>query len=318
MSQTLETVYIVDSDEFIKDGIQTLLSSLDIPVMTFGSAEEFLNSVYAQGLRQGCILFDANLKGMGSNAFLKKLKQDYPDLPIVVMNSSGKQHIIDRMMIAGAQDVIEKPFVNEVLLRSLRKVLKTSPALWTATSSVFRLSNGFDITIRSIRLKDLKIDMHFLSRLSSNAKYRRFLSGIKKLTPYMLGDLSSINYPHHWVLIATADVDGKEIEIGVADYAKVPNSNHAEFALVVDEGWRHLGVASYLFRELVEVARAAGVEQLVGLLTQKDEKLVQYLKGLGFHVENDPLNGELVRSVLDLRESKIVNSLINDKGIMSD
>lgn len=318
MSQALETVYVVDSDEFIKDGIQTLLSSLDIPVVTFGSAEEFLSSVYAQGLRQGCILFDANLKGMGSNAFLKKLKQGFPELPILVMNSSGKQHIVDRMMIAGAQDVIEKPFVNEVLLRSLRKVLKTSPALWTATSSVFRLPNGFDITIRSIRLKDLKIDMHFLARLSSSAKYRRFLSGIKKLTPYMLGDLSTINYPHHWVLIATADVDGQETEIGVADYAKVPHSNYAEFALVVDEGWRHLRVATFLFQQLVEVALAAGVEQLVGLLTPKDEKLIQYLKSLGFHIENDPLNRELVRTVLDLRESKVMDSLMGDMGVDGD
>ena len=62
MPHELSKVYVVDDDESIRSALARLLRSIGYQVLSFESAEDFLNS--ASDLSGGCIVLDIHLKGM--------------------------------------------------------------------------------------------------------------------------------------------------------------------------------------------------------------------------------------------------------------
>ena len=65
------TVYVVDDDESSRRALNRLLRSVGYQVLSFESAEDFLNSV--SGLSEGCLVLDIHLKGMSGLDLQEKL-----------------------------------------------------------------------------------------------------------------------------------------------------------------------------------------------------------------------------------------------------
>ena len=124
MPRERDTVYVIDPDEAIRDGLTTLLATLDTPVLCYSDAQSFFDANTALSLSHGCVLVEANLPGMGSLALLRRLRAQGVDLPVVVLASTSNRDIADQALQAGAVDVIDKPLVNGRLLRRLRQLLK--------------------------------------------------------------------------------------------------------------------------------------------------------------------------------------------------
>jgi len=146
-----DTVYVIDPDEAIRDGLTTFLGTLDIPVRSYSNAEAFVDSHTARSLSQGCLLVDANLHGMGSLALLRQLRAQRVDLPVVVLASTSNRHIADQVFEAGAVDVIEKPRLDSVLVDRLRQLMIRAPGLAAAAPRSFTLRNGTEVSIRAIQ-----------------------------------------------------------------------------------------------------------------------------------------------------------------------
>jgi len=113
------TVYVVDPDETVHDALATLLGDGDRRVSCYLSAENFLDSSGVSECQCGCVLAEANLPGMGSLAFLRLLRHQGIELPIVVLASTSNRDIADQALRAGAAEVIEKPLVGDRLLELL-------------------------------------------------------------------------------------------------------------------------------------------------------------------------------------------------------
>jgi FixJ family two-component response regulator len=116
-----DTVYVIDPDEAICDGLTTFLGTLDIPVRSYSNAEAFLDAHAARSPSQGCLLVDANLQGMGTLALLRQLRAQRVDLPVVVLASTSNGDIDGQVFEAGAVDVIEKPQLDSVLVDRSRQ-----------------------------------------------------------------------------------------------------------------------------------------------------------------------------------------------------
>ncbi len=93
-------------------------------MLCYQNDKAFFDANTAMSLSHGCILVEANLPGTGTLAFLKRLRVQGVDLPVVVLASTSNRGIADQALQAGAVDVIDKPLVNDRLLRRLREVLK--------------------------------------------------------------------------------------------------------------------------------------------------------------------------------------------------
>jgi acetyltransferase len=162
------------------------------------------------------------------------------------------------------------------------------------------LPDGVRIGIRPIRPEDATLEVEFVARLSEESKYMRFMQALHELTPEMLSRFTQIDYDREMALIAFIEDAGKEVEIGVARYATLADDETCEFAVVVADDWRGRGVASALFRDLVETARQRRLVRMEGVVLAQNRGMIEFSRSAGFKIEPDPDDRTVVRITLDL------------------
>ena len=114
-------VHLIDDDEAVRASLGFLLEMNDLPAKTYSSAVEFLK--VAETLTGGCIVTDVRMPEMSGLELVRKLKERGVTLPIIVITGHGDVPLAVEAMRAGVIDFIEKPFDDEVLLRSIRVAL---------------------------------------------------------------------------------------------------------------------------------------------------------------------------------------------------
>lgn len=119
------TVFVVDADASVRENIQSLLRTLDVEVMLFESAEDFLEEF--NGTQSGCLITEACLPGISGIQLFEKLKASHVTLPVIFLATEGDVPMAVRAMKSGALDFIEKPFVEQAVLSHVRRVLTLEP-----------------------------------------------------------------------------------------------------------------------------------------------------------------------------------------------
>jgi FixJ family two-component response regulator len=114
-----QTVFIVDDDPSICEGLANLLESVGIPADSYASAEAFKEIRSPE--RRGCLLLDARLPGISGVAFQEEMRTNGIDLPIIFMTAHGDIPMVRKVMKAGAVEFLTKPFRKEELLRAVNE-----------------------------------------------------------------------------------------------------------------------------------------------------------------------------------------------------
>jgi two-component system, LuxR family, response regulator FixJ len=115
-------VFIVDDEPDVRDALRMLLNSVHLKVETFGSARDFLQ-VYDRS-RPGCLLLDVRMPGMSGPELQEKLRANEITIPVIIITGHGDVPTTVRTMKAGAIDVIEKPFNDQLLLDRVQEALE--------------------------------------------------------------------------------------------------------------------------------------------------------------------------------------------------
>ena len=115
------TVFVVDDDEAMRSSLRWLIESVGLRVECHASAEEFIGSYYPG--RSGCLLLDVRMPGMSGLELQEYLHNHEITIPIIIITGHGDVPMSVRAMKAGATDLIEKPFNDELLLDSIRNAL---------------------------------------------------------------------------------------------------------------------------------------------------------------------------------------------------
>lgn len=113
--------YVIDDDAGLRNGISTLLRSVDIGVETFGSTKEFLRSKRAD--IPGCLILDVRLPGMSGLEFHTELGKLGIDLPVVFITAHADVPMGVQAMKAGAVEFLCKPFREQDLLDAVRTAI---------------------------------------------------------------------------------------------------------------------------------------------------------------------------------------------------
>jgi acetyltransferase len=151
-----------------------------------------------------------------------------------------------------------------------------------------QLPDGKDLTIRPIRPEDAMLTQEFVRGLSEQTKYFRYMQAIKELSAEMLVRFTQIDYDREMALIGVVDHEGEEVEVGVARYISRPGGESCEFAIVVSDSWRNLGIGARLMRSLMANARTRGFRLMEGEVLTANTRMLALVKSLGFRVETDP------------------------------
>ena len=169
------------------------------------------------------------------------------------------------------------------------------------------LRDGTMITLRPIRPEDAELERAFVHGLSEQTRFYRFFYQLQELTPAMLARFTQVDYHRELALVAVAREGklGKEQEafVGVARYIANPDGESAEFAVVVADAWQGHGVARTLMERLIDAARRRGLARLEGTVLRANHTMIKFVTALGFHVRDDPEDGEQVIAELPLAGS---------------
>lgn len=162
------------------------------------------------------------------------------------------------------------------------------------------LRDGTPLVIRPIRPEDARMERDFVNGLSERSRYLRFMYAMKELTPAMLSRFTQIDYDREMALIALAQQDGGERQVGVARYVTYLDGRGCEFSIVVSDDWQNRGLATELLRRLIDIARERGLEEMDGVVLRENRGMLALAKELGFTRRSAPEDPEIVYITLSL------------------
>lgn len=117
-----QTIFIVDDDEGIRDGLSMLLETVGLRCELYSSAVEFLES-YDRS-KYGCLILDIRMPRMSGLDLQEKLIEQQSTLPIIFLTGHGDIPMAVTAMRRGALDFIRKPFREQDLLDRIYDALK--------------------------------------------------------------------------------------------------------------------------------------------------------------------------------------------------
>ena len=115
------TVFVVDDDEAVRNGISQLIESVNLKVETFESAQQFLDSY--DPVRPGCLLLDVRMPGMSGLKLQEKLVENNIPIPIIFITGHGNVPMAAEAFKAGAVDFLEKPVGDQALLDRIQNAI---------------------------------------------------------------------------------------------------------------------------------------------------------------------------------------------------
>ncbi|WP_158969114.1 response regulator transcription factor [Paraglaciecola sp. L3A3] len=164
-----QTVYVVDDDEGIRDGLSLLLEIDGHVVKMYSNAVDFLDDYDSK--MSGCLILDIRMPRMTGLDLQKRLKTLGSNLPIIFITGHGDIPMAVEAMRQGAIDFIRKPFREQDLLDRINQAL-------TIDSS------------RSVKQHELNLRLNKLLLLSEREKqiFERVARGeMNKAIAYDLG-----------------------------------------------------------------------------------------------------------------------------------
>jgi FixJ family two-component response regulator len=126
MNAPAADVYVVDDDSSMREALSSLIRSIGMRVVTFGSAQEFLAHQVSDS--PACLVLDVRLPGLSGLDLQRELATTQRRLPIIFITGHGDIPMSVRAMKAGAAEFLSKPFREEDLLDAIRLSLKRDAA----------------------------------------------------------------------------------------------------------------------------------------------------------------------------------------------
>ena len=115
-------ILIIEDDKKINELIRRTLSMTGHQGLTAFSGREALLSLEQK--RADLILLDIGLPDMDGFSLMRRLSEDYGDIPVICV--TARDEVADRVkgLVGGAEDYIVKPFAMEELLARVQVVLR--------------------------------------------------------------------------------------------------------------------------------------------------------------------------------------------------
>jgi nucleotide-binding universal stress UspA family protein/GNAT superfamily N-acetyltransferase len=174
----------------------------------------------------------------------------------------------------------------------------TVPVATRYRARTVALKDGARVTIRQIRPQDKELVSDAFERLSSESRYRRFLTPMPSLPPALLEYLTEVDHVQHEALVAIA-VDTGQL-VGSARYIRDEELwERAEVAVTVTDDWQGRGVGRLLLERLTARARTEGIRAFTALMLGDNRVAVELLSEIG-ESAYDEADGPEARLVVDL------------------
>lgn len=156
MNETDATVFVVDDDRSVRQGLVDLINSLGMKAKAFTSAQEFLQ--YKRPDTPACLVLDVRLPGLSGLDLQRQLGRSNQPIPIIFITGHGDVPMSVRAMKEGAVEFLTKPFRDQDLLDAIHQALKSDRAAREQRAKAAEVRRRYDtLTAREREVMQLVI-----------------------------------------------------------------------------------------------------------------------------------------------------------------
>jgi FixJ family two-component response regulator len=135
-------VFVLDDDPALRAALTDLLSSVQLQVRAFGSAQDLLRSEFPAS--PSCLVLDVRLPGLSGLDLQAELTKINNAIPIIFISGHGNVPMSVRAMKAGAVDFLTKPFREDELLDAVAAALERDRKRRTDAKAMLELQEMFN------------------------------------------------------------------------------------------------------------------------------------------------------------------------------
>lgn len=147
-------------------------------------------------------------------------------------------------------------------------------------------SGGETVVIRPIGAADFELERAFVRGLSLQTGIKRLMSP-RQPTDDELRRWTDVDQWREVAFIAVTLKTGHERGVGVVRYVVDDTEEIAEFAVVLSDAWQHRGLGRAMLSALIEHARRAGLQRLVGPTLAENDAMIGLARSLGFTAQHE-------------------------------
>ncbi len=156
MTSNRATVMVVDDDAGVRNATRTLLKSVGLTSLLYGSAQEFLAGYDPS--QPGCVLLDIRMPGMSGLELQQELNVRGATVPVIFMTGHGDIPMAVEAMQHGAFDFLQKPFRDQDLLDRIQKAIVRDEKLRKSLGEHARIRTQLaSLTAREREVLDLLV-----------------------------------------------------------------------------------------------------------------------------------------------------------------
>lgn len=136
-------VFVIDDDELIRDGIQSLIRSIGLRAQTFKSAQDFMMEKRPDA--PACLVLDVRMPGLNGLDLQSKLREAQINIPIIFITGHGDIPMTVRAMKEGAMEFLTKPVRGQDLLDAIQKAIALDRGLRKDRADLAGIRERFDL-----------------------------------------------------------------------------------------------------------------------------------------------------------------------------
>jgi acyl-CoA hydrolase/RimJ/RimL family protein N-acetyltransferase len=144
------------------------------------------------------------------------------------------------------------------------------------------LKEGLEVKIRPIKLSDEDMMRRLFYNFSDESKYFRYFAAKPVMPHKEMQSYVSIDYTNTLAIVAVVEKGRNERIIAEARYAYDKDTDAYEVAFIVDEEFQGRGVASFLFKYLVKIARDRGITRFIAYILPRNESMLRVFEKVAF------------------------------------
>lgn len=150
----MKTILIIDDEESIRFSLDGILQDEGFRPVFAATGEEGLEKIREEN--PDLVLLDIWMPGMDGLEMLRRAKEQWPDLLVVMMSGHGTIETAVKALKMGAYDFIEKPLALEKVLLCIQNALKMGQLLEENRNLKARIAKDYEMIGDSPPINDLK------------------------------------------------------------------------------------------------------------------------------------------------------------------
>ena len=152
-----------------------------------------------------------------------------------------------------------------------------------ATKHTFK--GGVEVRFRAIKPSDEEEMRRLFYRFSEEAVYYRYFVRVKVMPHSQMQEYVNVDPGRVMSIVGLVGEPGQGHIIAEARFVKDPLSPHADVAFIVDDHYQGLGIATYLYKMLIRLAKGRGVQGFTAKVLASNKAMMKVFERGGLAVE---------------------------------